>query len=188
MSPINPAPRPTPVVAALTRIQDAALRVDPAQSVADLVQETRAMRTMWQAALRAILAEFSTEDEARRYLASKDGRMVLQFAGFDGARLDRLSLQPLTDRADAHRDASEPARQARQEAREAATRRYLPVKLPKPGSHGDTVFRAAETLYKAHAKVSAGTVGKMLPHIPANTIGCCLTTWRKHRNYIGWDD
>lgn len=189
----SPVPRPTPVVAALTRIQ-AASRVDHGQSVADLMQQARAMRTMWQAALRVILAEFDTEAEARRYLESKDGRLVLQFAGFDGAQLDRLSLQPLIERAEAHREASAPARAAHKAAKavggyidKAGRFRAPDVKLPQPGTAGDKVLRAAEKLYKDDQTVNTAAVQRLLPDVPANTIACCLSTWRKYRSAVGWD-
>lgn len=196
LTPIEYSPRPTPVVAALTRIQSAAARVDHAESTANLMQQARAMRTMWQAALREILREYG-EDEAgaKSYLRSRDGRMVLTLCGYDpDIDLSRFSLQPIAERTEAHRMANEPARAARKAAKAAGGYidnvgrfRSHEVKLPQPGTAGDKVLRAAEKLYKDDQTVNTAAVQRLLPEVPANTIACCLSTWRKYRSSIGWD-
>lgn len=55
--------------------------------------EAQAMRQLWRSALVAILEEFETDERAREYLQSRDGRMVLEMAGIEQPKLDRLNLK-----------------------------------------------------------------------------------------------
>lgn len=60
--------------------------------------EVRAMRRLWAAVLCSTLEEMADEAAARRYLNSRDGRMVLELAEYDAVRAARLSLKPARDR------------------------------------------------------------------------------------------
>lgn len=56
--------------------------------------EAAAMRQMWKSALVLILEDFGDDHVAARlYLRSRDGRLVMEYAGVDGSRLDKLNLR-----------------------------------------------------------------------------------------------
>lgn len=97
-----PAIRPEP------RLPAIAPRPEPTPEA-----ELRGMRAMWRSALCLILEDFESDERAREYLRSRDGRMVLEMAGVDGSRLDRLNLKAtyLLSKEEQHARGKESARE-----------------------------------------------------------------------------
>lgn len=114
--------------------------------------EVRGMRQLWRSALVLILGDFETEDQARRYLQSRDGRLVMEYAGVDGSRLDKLNLRATYLLSKAERAEKAQEARDRQAAERLRNRELEQARLARERAEAaerkEAKQRIAEKLYR----------------------------------------